>query len=616
MGEIMNLNPQITNIENILNEMVVFQIPRYQREYVWKENHIIDLLDDIYNVMDKPDKHFLGSIVLCVDENKKENKIIDGQQRLTTLELCIFSFIYHNLKELSKGDNSQYRHNNEYLIPFIETKDTFLGSKQKLDIQDPLYQYLCELFTSCTDEDALSEIEDKINEGLSQKNKYIIALNTINNYIMQLPPEKYIPFQQAFFRTIVFKIVTYDEVTSYSIFEILNARGVQLKQIELLKNYIFRCVKSGNTIDKCKKDWDRMEANLKDIDCDTYLQHFVRYYLGENSSKDKAYELIRKTQKKASIPTLYKTMVKDSSLYSDIANCKTTNNYEKRVYNYFRIKNNSQMRTILLALKRKNKSNVINDFDYNNLLTILLNYFVGFNLLHTTSNNIDKKITYYANKIYNSNSYYDALYYFYELMVKIKDFYPNKLELIESLKEIKFSNKNKKGNIRSELLIFIFQPLIGIKDVSNYNIEHIINDSKDDESVWQIGNLIPVPSLLNNKLKNNDIPTKMMLYLESGLDYLKDLAKEYPDFNTNKIATRSTKVISRLINQYYIDYNEIEEKYYNIKAIRQLLSSSSIDITTKEKINDTRYDAIIKNLDNDKVLDDSTNKIIKELMSK
>ncbi len=83
-------------IGEILNR-AVFDIPRNQRRYVWKKNNWKELLEDIiFSSGNKSTTHFLGSIVL---ENKGKNngldyyKIIDGQQRITTIVLSLIAIM-------------------------------------------------------------------------------------------------------------------------------------------------------------------------------------------------------------------------------------------------------------------------------------------------------------------------------------------------------------------------------------------------------------------------------------------------------------------------------------------------------------------------------------------
>ena len=70
-----------------------FVIPEYQRPYAWTDEQIETLFDDLWNFTsnkgnDSQTTYFLGSIV-SYDNQKGEQEIIDGQQRITSLFLLL-----------------------------------------------------------------------------------------------------------------------------------------------------------------------------------------------------------------------------------------------------------------------------------------------------------------------------------------------------------------------------------------------------------------------------------------------------------------------------------------------------------------------------------------------
>ena len=72
-----------------------FRIPEYQRPYVWGEDQVIELLDDVMQARtsNPNSQYFLGSMVLSKNLREEgttkyeEYDLLDGQQRLTTLFL-------------------------------------------------------------------------------------------------------------------------------------------------------------------------------------------------------------------------------------------------------------------------------------------------------------------------------------------------------------------------------------------------------------------------------------------------------------------------------------------------------------------------------------------------
>lgn len=76
-------------------------IPSYQRIYVWREEHVKTLLNDIANAT--VDNYFIGTVVfheIRID-NKKHYDIVDGQQRLVTIALIQWE-LYGETEELPK----------------------------------------------------------------------------------------------------------------------------------------------------------------------------------------------------------------------------------------------------------------------------------------------------------------------------------------------------------------------------------------------------------------------------------------------------------------------------------------------------------------------------------
>src|SRR5258707_1885541 len=71
-------------------------VPDYQREYVWTEKEVHQLLQDIDEQFDGEQRreYFIGTILVSPTEQKNHFEVIDGQQRLTTffLLLCALRF--------------------------------------------------------------------------------------------------------------------------------------------------------------------------------------------------------------------------------------------------------------------------------------------------------------------------------------------------------------------------------------------------------------------------------------------------------------------------------------------------------------------------------------------
>lgn len=83
----MRIEPSLLTIENLANHFYV--VPDYQREYVWKpEDQVEQFVEDIHQAAESDSSYFIGSMI-TVRRPDGRFDVIDGQQRLTTIVLCL-----------------------------------------------------------------------------------------------------------------------------------------------------------------------------------------------------------------------------------------------------------------------------------------------------------------------------------------------------------------------------------------------------------------------------------------------------------------------------------------------------------------------------------------------
>ncbi len=68
-----------------------YVVPDYQREYVWTEKEVQQLLDDVDEQLDARERreYFIGTVLVSPTQQKNHFEVIDGQQRLTTFFLLL-----------------------------------------------------------------------------------------------------------------------------------------------------------------------------------------------------------------------------------------------------------------------------------------------------------------------------------------------------------------------------------------------------------------------------------------------------------------------------------------------------------------------------------------------
>lgn len=110
----------------IIEKYKVFNVPYYQREYVWgtsnKGSNLYKFIDDIFTqFQDNPNSdYFIGTLAFCSETEGKDVDIIDGQQRITSL-ILILSFL--SSQKCSEEVNNEHK---EYLFPYHKKPSKFI----------------------------------------------------------------------------------------------------------------------------------------------------------------------------------------------------------------------------------------------------------------------------------------------------------------------------------------------------------------------------------------------------------------------------------------------------------------------------------------------------------
>ena len=89
------VSTEVLTLETVGAREMGFVIPSYQRPYVWRDEDVIKLFDDIREAyMANEAQYFIGSVLSAIHEKGESRlyELIDGQQRTTTLMLLSLAF--------------------------------------------------------------------------------------------------------------------------------------------------------------------------------------------------------------------------------------------------------------------------------------------------------------------------------------------------------------------------------------------------------------------------------------------------------------------------------------------------------------------------------------------
>lgn len=248
-----------TSLKNLIQGEKQFRVPLYQRQYTWKRGQHEALWKDImgqYRLITNNEEyagtHFLGSVVLAevsiaASEDIRVFRVIDGQQRLTTLLLALCAirdravqtdadeFERYTRRFLINPDEPTHSERRHRLVPtdadraeFKELVEEPATNGQRGEV-GAAYKFFFE------------RVGGLDGEGEE------IDLNRLTKAITN--------------RLALVDITTGHQDSAHRIFESLNATGVNLTQADLLRNYVFMTL--GDRADYVyETTWRPMERSL------------------------------------------------------------------------------------------------------------------------------------------------------------------------------------------------------------------------------------------------------------------------------------------------------------------------------------------------------------------
>lgn len=255
-----------------------FAIPDYQRPYTWGIEQATQLLEDLYDAVERsPDEpYFLGSIVLVKDPNAPLAQVIDGQQRLTTLtmllsvlrELCDESKDADNLDKLiwEPGDTIQELESRPRLRLRPRDEDFFRKHVQDRGGLDILST------GAAPANDAQSCIEASINE--------------LANLLRAKSPQARLTLAKTIVqRTFLVVVSTPDLTSAYRIFSVMNSRGVELSPADIFKSKVIGALPE-ELKQKYAGKWEDLEVDLgRDAFADLF-SHVRMVYMKVRARKE------------------------------------------------------------------------------------------------------------------------------------------------------------------------------------------------------------------------------------------------------------------------------------------------------------------------------------------
>lgn len=199
-----------------------YEVPIYQRNYAWEKDEISTLIQDVYDAYKKgchnhsPSVYYIGTLV-TYDRGERVCEVIDGQQRLTTINLILGAL----------GVSTQ-------------NKLTFRARKKSNDTIRSIPHF---------------DIDEKDN-GIVNGFKYV--KDSLRNTVLDFETEAFRNFFLENVHIIHYRVPRDIDLNHY--FEVMNSRGEQLEKHEIIKARLISALNTGTTTsEKEKSSQDRIK---------------------------------------------------------------------------------------------------------------------------------------------------------------------------------------------------------------------------------------------------------------------------------------------------------------------------------------------------------------------
>ena len=500
-------------------------------------------------------------VVVRIENQGKKFLVIDGQQRITTLQMII-SLIRDRWVELNPGK-----------------KQTDMGPKPYEDICKsliengaPLYKkvftpnfYIAETFMNYVQRE-LDDVERKkftdLKKLTEQERDHAEELFSAYRYfrdeIEGLNFDQLLNYEQRLLNDfLVLRIDAVEIDNAFVLFDTLNNRGLDLTQGDLVKNYLFQQMgevvasQVSNEVAKILQDWDSIAEKVSLVKLDNFLRYFLIIKLNSKIQKETIFKKIQSQyQGKQAVKQLIKELSDFSDLFALIeGNDKFSGIYKDELNAMFEdlgdLDQSTQAVFLLAALKRFN--NYEKKEHYTQLsIAVRAAEILSFRFLICGRNAQDIENIWREGAILLlSSSKSDQ-----EALDQALEFLKGSLPSNEELKS-ELSNKVIRS---SKFARYILRKIENARKAGNVwvlagssklDVEHIAPKSPDGEHDWRsvmagdlnyrsiiylIGNQTLLSRGPNRKAKNAEFEKKKKIYLEEK----EDLPKITQDILKNK----------------------------------------------------------------------------------
>lgn len=562
------LNTRTVNYLELIGNGKRYFVPPYQRDYSWTEEQWEDLWNDIVELLQNPeDRHYMGALVIQGD-NDRDFCIIDGQQRMATLSILALAIIkkLHDLADRGIDQNANRERANELRHRFIGERDpASLIEVSRLSLNatdDGFYQ------------DYLVQLKPPRNpRNLPRSNRllwncfeyYESCIGTLR-HIGQSGERLARILSETVARQLLFILITVDdELNAYTVFETLNARGLELTTTDLLKNYLFSRVKAPNDLKALQRRW----RSLLDTVTPERFPEFLRYHLLCEQPKVRSQRLFKLVREQvtnsADVFELIGVLEARAELFAALFDPNHNYWLERleavpfvRELNLFRVQ---QMTPLLFAAwERFSPENFVRVL---RLISVISFRYSAVSRLNP--NELESKYHEAAKAVLNGTATQPS-----QVFEVLKPIYVNDDKFYSDFASLVIDTSGQRKKLAKYILAKLESDLSGRlcdPETDPATIEHILPENPNAEweqtfpnaywesAVYRLGNLTLLESSANRQVGNANYSEKLKAYQRSAYQLTRDIPKVAPEeWTLELLEKRQREMAKRAVHIWRADF--------------------------------------------------------------
>ena len=543
-----------------------YRVPLFQRDYAWEDEQWEDLWNDIQELLVTPNNfHYMGALVVEAVSDR-EFQIIDGQQRVATLSVLALAVI-DRLRTLPADTDTQAANAERA----AELRKRFIGEKDPASLLES-----SKLFLNDTDDgfyqDYLVQLRAPVNpRGLPKSNRLLwqcfgwFQKRLVDSGLEGEALARLLSDTVA--RQLLFILITVeDDISAYTVFETLNARGLELSSTDLLKNYLFSRVVTPTDLHALQRRWRHMIGTVKH----ERFPDFLRYHLLCRFPQIRKQRLFQKVREEVRTSADVFALMDDLEQRADLFAAMDDTAHEfwlerpsaktyVRDLQLFGVR--QHMPLVFAAWERMSAD------DFTRVLKLLCVLSVRYTVIGSLNTNELEPVYHRAAKVLLDGTIGTPA----EVFTQLRDVYVDDDKFIRDFSHKEMDTTGRRKKVAKYLLCEIEADASGMRhdwETDPGTVEHILpenpsaqwdeffNPDRQKDFIYRLGNLVLLESSINRNCQNLPFEAKRQHYESSSYRTVRELIDVADtEWNPAALNQRQIRMANRAAHIWRADFS-------------------------------------------------------------